>query len=53
MGNLIRAEFYRLRRRPHSVLGMALILLLGVSLLTVSCAPVSYTHLTLPTKLEV
>lgn len=38
MGNLIRAEFYRLRRRPHSVLGMALILLLGVSLLTVSCA---------------
>ena len=31
MGNLIRAEFYRLRRRPHSVLGMALILLLGVS----------------------
>ena len=37
MGNLIRAEFYRLRRRPHSVLGMALILLLGVSLLTVSC----------------
>ena len=28
MGNLIRAEFYRLRRRPHSVLGMALILLL-------------------------
>ncbi len=38
MGNLIRTEFYRLRRRPHSVLGMALILLLGVSLLTVSCA---------------
>ena len=23
MGNLIRAEFYRLRRRPHSVLALA------------------------------
>ena len=38
MGNLIRAEFYRLRCRPHSVLGMALILLLGVAVMTASCA---------------
>ena len=63
MGNLIRAEFYRLRCRPHSVLGMALILLLGVAVMTASCAlppqagnaatPVSYTHLTLPTNSRV
>ena len=38
MGNLIRAEFYRLRCRPHSVLGMALILLLSVAVMTASCA---------------
>ncbi len=38
MGNLIRAELYRLRCRPQSVLGMALLLLLGVSLMAVSCA---------------
>lgn len=38
MGNLIRAEFYRLRCRPWSVLGMALLLLLGVTVMTASCA---------------